>query len=55
MTKKEKQAFLEQGVVLCKEIYEDPELLHQNGFSKVRVRKIQDDINDLCENHGTTI
>jgi len=52
LTKKEKETFLEQGVVLCKEIYETPELLHKNGFSKTRIMKIQDDINDLCENHS---
>ncbi len=49
LTKREKQMFLEQGVVLCKEIYEAPELLHKNGFSKMRIKKIQDDIVDLCE------
>jgi len=52
LTKREKQVFLEQGVVLCKEIYEAPELLHKNGFSKTRIKKIQDDITDLCENHN---
>lgn len=52
LTKKEKQVFLEQGVVLCKEIYEKPELLHNNGFSKMRIKKIQDDIDDLCDNHN---
>lgn len=51
LTKREKQEFLEQGVVLCKEIYEKPELLRKNGFSKTRIAKIQEDINDLCENH----
>ncbi len=51
LTKMEKQVFLEQGVVLCKEIYEKPELLSENGFSKTRIKKIQDDINDLCEQH----
>ena len=51
LTKREKQYFLEQGIVLCKEIYEAPELLHKNGFSKTRIRKIHEDIIDLCENH----
>ena len=51
LTKREKQEFLEQGVVLCKEIYENPELLKKNGFSKMRIKKIQDDIADLCDNH----
>ncbi|MCP4882410.1 MAG: ATPase [Flavobacteriales bacterium] len=51
LTKREKQAFLEEGIVLCKEIYESPELLHKNGFSESRIKKIQEDINDLCENH----
>ncbi|UCE94299.1 MAG: restriction endonuclease [Flavobacteriaceae bacterium] len=51
LTKREKQYFLEQGIVLCKEIYETPELLRKNGFSKTRTRKIHEDIIDLCENH----
>lgn len=51
LTKREKQQFLEEGVVLCKEIYEAPELLEKNGFSKTRIRKIREDIQDLCENH----
>lgn len=50
LTKREKQQFLEEGIVLCKEIYEAPELLQKNGFSKMRIRKIQEDIKDLCEN-----
>lgn len=51
LNKREKQAFLAQGIVLCKEIYEKPELLHKNGFSKMRIKKIHSDIIDLCENH----
>ncbi|MCA0931907.1 restriction endonuclease [Lutimonas saemankumensis] len=51
LTKREKQYFLGQGIVLCKEIYEAPELLRKNGFSKTRIRKIHEDIIDLCENH----
>lgn len=51
LTKREKQQFLKEGVVLCKEIYEAPELLEKNGFSKTRIRKIREDIKDLCEEH----
>lgn len=51
LTKREKQLFLGQGIVLCKELYETPELLHKNGISKSRVKKIHEDIVDLCENH----
>lgn len=51
LTKREKQLFLEQGIVLCKEIYEQPELLQKNGISGNRVKKIREDIVDLCENH----
>ena len=50
LTKREKQQFLEEGIVLCKEIYEAPQLLQKNGFSKMRIKKIQEDIIDLCEN-----
>lgn len=51
LTKREKQLFLEQGIVLCKEIYEQPELLQKNGISGNRIKKIREDIVDLCENH----
>ncbi len=51
ITKREKQQFLKEGVVLCKEIYESPGLLETKGFSKMRIRKIQEDIKDLCENN----
>jgi len=50
ITKREKEVFLEQGVVLCKDIYESPELLDKHGFSKTRAKKILADIADLCEN-----
>ena len=50
ITKREKEAFLEKGVVLCKDIYEVPGLLDEHGFSKMRTKKILDDIADLCEN-----
>lgn len=50
LTKREKQIFLAQGIVLCKEIYENPGLLENNGFSKTRIKNIQEDIQDLCEN-----
>jgi len=51
LTKREKQIFLKQGIVLCMELYENPDLLENNGFSKVRIKKVQEDIKDLCENH----
>ena len=50
LTKREKQQFLEDGIVLCKEIYEAPDLLGKKGFSKMRIRKIHEDIIDLCDN-----
>lgn len=51
ITKKEKVEFLERGVVLCKEIYENPAHMEKMKFSDVRVKKILSDITDLCENH----
>lgn len=54
LTKREKQMFLEQGVVLCKEIYDQPDLLEKNRISGSRIKKILEDIVDLCENHFPT-
>lgn len=51
ITKREKVQFLEWGVVLCKEIYENPVFLKKMGISDLRIKKVLADITDLCENH----
>lgn len=50
LTRREKLLFLEKGVVLCKEIYEDPGQLMEIGISGQRMKKVLADITDLCEN-----
>ena len=51
MTKAEKTKLLEEGIVLCKELYENPELLEQIGVPKARYKKILEDSEKLCSTH----
>jgi hypothetical protein len=51
LTRREKFHFLEKGVVLCKEIYEEPGQLMEAGISDLRIKKVLADITDLCENN----
>jgi len=53
LTKREKLHFLEKGVVLCKEIYEEPGQLLEIGISDLRIKKVLADITDLCENNAS--
>jgi hypothetical protein len=48
-TKKEKEKLLIKGLVLCKEIYNKPQLLQEIGIDKLRIKKIFEDINQICE------
>lgn len=48
LTKFEKRQLLDKGIVLCKEIYENPSLLEQIGITKSRQKKILDDSLELC-------
>jgi hypothetical protein len=49
LTKYEKNKLLDKGIVLCKEIYENPILLEQLGLSKSRQKKIMEDSLELCK------
>lgn len=51
LTKNEKTKLLDLGVVLCREIYEQPDVLNQIGISKPRHKNILEDAKELCINH----
>jgi len=48
LTKAEKTKLLDKGIVLCKELYENPALLEQIGINKKRHKIILDDSEALC-------
>src|SRR5690625_172725 len=49
LTKAEKTKLLDKGIVLCKELYENPALLEKIGVSKKRHRWILEDSKALCK------
>lgn len=49
LTKAEKIKLLDKGIVLCKELYENPALLQQIGIDKKRHEKILEDSEELCK------
>jgi hypothetical protein len=51
LTKAEKSKLLEKGIVLCKEINENPSLLEQMGIAKQRQQGILEDSEELCTTH----
>lgn len=51
LTKNEKTKLLDLGLVLCREIYEHPQVLNQIGISKPRHKNIIKDAKELCINH----
>ncbi|WP_445718103.1 ATP cone domain-containing protein [Flavobacterium sp.] len=51
LTKNEKAKLLDKGIVLCKELHENPTILDQIGIPKTRQKNILDDSNVLCSNH----
>ncbi|MCC2599447.1 restriction endonuclease [Myroides ceti] len=55
LTKTEKRQLLDKGIVLCKEVYENPILLEQLGINESRQRKILDDSLKLCSAINTLI
>lgn len=50
LTKTEKQALLDQQVVLCKEIYDKPALLTRLEIKPSRMNTINQEIHQLCKN-----
>ncbi len=51
LTKAEKTKLLDKGIVLCKEIHEDPKILEQIGVPKSRHKNILRDSIALCRTH----
>jgi len=51
LTKAEKSKLLDKGIVLCKEINENPSLLEQIGIPKQRQKNILKDSEELCTAH----
>lgn len=51
LTKAEKSKLLDAGIVLCKEINENPSLLEQIGIPKQRQKNIIKDSRELCTAH----
>jgi len=50
LSKSEKTKLLDKGIVLCKEIDENPSILDQVGIPKSRHKNILEDSNKLCNN-----
>lgn len=50
MTKKDKQEVLNKGVVLCREICEDPKLLDDINMTSSKKNRILKEVIELCEN-----
>lgn len=48
LTKAEKSKLLNKGIVLCKELYENPQLLEEIGIPKTRHKNILKDSKELC-------
>jgi hypothetical protein len=55
LSKREKSLLLEEGIVLCREINENPGLLNKLGISNAKIKKVLADIKELCENHKNGI
>ena len=51
LTKAEKSKLLDKGIVLCKEINENPSILEQIGIPKQRQKNILKDSEELCTAH----
>lgn len=51
LTKAEKSKLLDEGIVLCKELYEQPNLLKKVGIDKARHKQILEDSQSLCTIH----
>ena len=49
LTKSEKFKLLDKGIVLCKEVLENPKLLEEIRVSKIRYKKILEDSHSLCK------
>ncbi len=48
LSEEEKDELLNQGIVLCSELYQTNSLMNKIGVSKVRKQKVMEEIEDLC-------
>lgn len=48
LTKHEKMSLLERNIVLCKEIFDNPEILTEVGIPKAKHKRILENLEDLC-------
>lgn len=51
LTKAEKTKLLDEGIVLCKELHENPGLLEKIRIPRARHKKILEDSEELCATH----
>lgn len=49
LTKKEKERLLNKGIVLCKEICDNPSLLEAIGIKEPKFKNILDEANEICK------
>lgn len=48
LRKPEKKQLIDRGVVMCKELCEDPELIRSLGVSNTRFNRIRQEVNEIC-------
>ena len=48
LTRKEKSNLLDKGVILCKELCENQDVLREIGLGRSRLRKVMSDLDELC-------
>ncbi|MEN8124869.1 MAG: ATP cone domain-containing protein [Bacteroidota bacterium] len=49
LTKKEKAKLLEKGIVLCKDLCNNPDIINEVIFDRSKYKKIKEDLENLCE------
>jgi hypothetical protein len=49
LTKAQKQQLLNNEIVLCKELNQNPEILDSLQLSKQKMRLVQEELSDLCD------
>jgi len=55
LSKREKSLLLDEGIVLCQEINQNPAILNKFGISNTKIKKVLEDIKELCDNHKNGI
>ncbi len=51
LNRKEKQMIIEQDIVLCKSLIQNPDLLHQIGIKRIKHKSILNEAKELCGNY----